>query len=82
MSWAKWIVLFKFGSLDAWDNLLSEDAILVACDLDLGEWAIASHGKDTCPLMEVANVDSSYIFHSISSYRMAMILILRENAPV
>ena len=28
---------------------------------DLGEWAIASHGKDTRPLMEVANVDSSYL---------------------
>ena len=27
----------------------------------LWEWAIASHGKDTHPLIEVANVDSSYL---------------------
>ena len=29
--------------------------------INLGEWAIASHGKDTRPLMEVANVDSNYL---------------------
>ena len=25
---------------------------------DLWEWAIASHGKVTCPFMEVANVET------------------------
>jgi len=25
------------------------------------EWAIASHGKNTHPLIEVANVDSNYL---------------------